>query len=183
MPQDLPQSPQYTSHKRIRIIQIVIAIVCTVAIVTVSIVLTRHNQAASQQTKTHSTTLGNACVGRAFTVGDSGQCVRDAQLLVNYMEHSGLTECPFHNGATLVITGAYSQKTATQVRAVQQWSSCYAKQEGFTSAIKQSGRIDKLTWRELCTYSYTDPLHRGAANASAAIAAGRNAGCANLSAS
>ena len=96
------------------------------------------------------------------------------------MEHSGLTECPFPGGATLPVNGVYDTATARQVLAVQHWASCYAIQEGFTSNIKQTGNVDKTTWSELCTYGYTDPQHSHASGAAATIAAGTDAGCAQL---
>ena len=96
------------------------------------------------------------------------------------MEHSGLTQCPFTGGAELTVNATYDADTAAQVKSVQQWASCYAKQEGFTSNVGQTGTVDRNTWGELCTYGYTDPLHSSATGASATIAAGKDAGCAEL---
>jgi hypothetical protein len=140
--------------------------------------LLHSSNSGNQAMKT--TAPGNACVGQQFTDGSSGHCVRDIQTLVNYMEHSGLTECPFSGGATLSVTGAFNSATAAQVKSVQQWSSCYAHQEGFTSNVHATGTIDRTTWGELCTYGYTDPLHTSATGAKDSIAAGKDAGCAEL---
>jgi hypothetical protein len=130
--------------------------------------------------KAQNTLLSSYCVGQSYTTGSSGHCVDDIQTLVNYMEHSGLTECPFDGGATLTVNSSYDGDTTTQVKSVQGWSECYAKQEGFTSNVKQTGTVDKVTWGLLCTYGYTDPLHTTASGASEAIAAGKDAGCGEL---
>jgi hypothetical protein len=124
--------------------------------------------------------LSGQCAGQSFASGSTGTCVTDIQTLVNYMEHSGLTECPFTGGALLDVNGTYDTATTTQIRSVQEWSNCYAKQEGFTSNVKITGTVDKATWGELCTYGYTDPLHTSATSATNTIATGKDAGCAEL---
>jgi len=139
-----------------------------------------HHKATTDNTG--SVASGNYCAGRTFTSGSSGNCISDIQTLVNYMEHSGLTECPFTGGATLTVSGTFDSATATQVKSIQGWSECYARQEGFTSNVKQTSQVDMPTWGLLCTYSYTDPLHTAATGASEAITAGKDAGCAQLQA-
>lgn len=128
----------------------------------------------------HTAEMSHYCIGQQFAAGASGPCVSDVQMLVNYMEHSGLTECPFEGSATLTVSGVYDQATAAQVTSIQKWSDCYAQQEGFKSNVKQTGDIDQATWGELCTFGYTDPKQRADTNATASIAAGNNAGCAQL---
>lgn len=134
----------------------------------------------TDKVRAQNTLLSNYCVGQTYTAGGSGHCVDDVQTLVNYMEHSGLTECPFTDGATIAVSGSYDTGTETQVKSIQGWSECYAKQEGFTSNVKQTGTVGKATWGLLCTYGYTDPLRTTAAGASGAIAAGKDAGCDEL---
>jgi hypothetical protein len=160
-------------------IPIIIAAVLVVVIVIGVFLFLNRNHSATKSSSQSAVTR-NACVGQDFADGSSGHCVRDVQTLVNYMEHSGLTECPFSGGATLTVSGTYDSATATQVKSVQQWSSCYAKQEGFNSNVQQTGEVDKTTWGELCTYAYTDPLHTSANGAASSIAAGKDAGCAQL---
>jgi len=134
----------------------------------------------TEKVKANNTILSNYCVGQTLSVGSSGHCVDDVQTLVNYMEHSGLTECTFDNGATIAVDGTFASSTATQVKSAQEWSECYAKQEGFTSNVKTTDNVDKSTWGLLCTYGYSDPLHTTAAGAATAIAAGKDAGCGEL---
>jgi len=158
-------------------IQIVLIVLVAVVVGVVIFVFLSRNHSTNTPSS-YVSTPSSECVGQTFTSGSNGHCVSDIQTLVNYMEHSGLTECPFTGGATLAISGTYDTATSSQVRSVQEWSDCYAKQEGFTSNVVATGNIDKATWGELCAYSYTDPLHTSASDASAAIAAGKDAGCA-----
>ena len=160
-------------------IQIVLIALAVIVIGAVLLVFLSRNHSAAKPSSSAST-LSGQCVGQTFTSGSGGHCVSDIQTLVNYMEHSGLTECPFTGGATLVVSGSYDTATASQIRSVQGWSDCYAKQEGFTSNVIVTGNVDKATWGELCAYSYADPLHTSASGASAAIAAGKDADCAAL---
>ena len=124
--------------------------------------------------------LNGYCVGESLNSTSSGHCVSDAQTIINYMEHSGLTQCEFVGGAELTVSGTYDSATSTQVKSVQDWANCYARQEGFTSIVKETGDVDRPTWGELCTYGYTDPLHSSASGATGTIAAGKDAGCAQL---
>lgn len=160
-------------------IPIVITVVVAI-VIAIGVFLFLNQNHTTTKSGGQSTAISSACVGQGFATGSSGHCVRDIQTLVNYMEHSGLTECPFSSGATLTVSSTYDSATATQVKSVQQWSSCYAKQEGFTSNVQQTGKVDKTTWGELCTYAYTDPLHTSATGATSSIAAGKDAGCAQL---
>jgi hypothetical protein len=160
-------------------IQIVLIVLAVIVIGAVILVFLNHNHSAAKPSSSAST-LSSHCVGQTFTPGSSGHCVSDIQTLVNYMEHSGLTECPFTGSATLAVSGSYDAATASQIRSVQGWSDCYAKQEGFTSNVKVTGNVDTVTWGELCAYGYTDPLHTSASGASATITAGKDADCAAL---
>lgn len=139
-----------------------------------------HHKRTTGAAKAQVADLSSYCVGRMFNIGSSGHCVSDIQTIVNYMEHSGLTQCPFADGAELTVDGTYDAETSAQVKSVQQWASCYAKQEGFSSNVPQTGAVEKTTWDELCTYGYTDPLHSSATKAGTTIAAGKDAGCSQL---
>lgn len=152
------------------------AVIIVVAIIAL-ILVTMHRDAATTDTPTANL---SGCVSKTFGSDSSGHCVSDIQTLVNYMEHSGLTECPFTGGAQLSVSSVYDNATVLQVQSVQGWAGCYAKQEGFTSNIQQTGTVDKTTWSELCTYGFTNPSHNGTAGAAGAIAAGKDAGCAQL---
>jgi peptidoglycan hydrolase-like protein with peptidoglycan-binding domain len=160
-------------------IQIVLVALAVIVIGVVVLVFLNRNHGTTKPIASAST-LSSHCVGQTFTPGSSGHCVSDIQTLLNYVEHSGLTECPFTGGATLTVSGTYDTATASQVRSVQGWSDCYAKQEGFTSNVKVTGNVDTATWGELCAYGYIDPLHTSASGASAAIASGKDADCAAL---
>jgi hypothetical protein len=160
-------------------IQIVLIVLAVVVVGVIILVFLSRNHGTAKPSSSVAA-LNGKCVGQTFTIGSNGHCVSDIQTLTNYMEHSGLTECPFTGGALLTVSGAYDTATSSQVRSVQTWSSCYAKQEGFTSNVVATGSVDKATWGELCAYGYTDPLHTSASGASAAIAAGKDAGCAAL---
>ena len=153
----------------------------TTAIVIVGLIvlLVSHGRSLMNMTQqpAGSASKSVGCVTEQFSAGKTGHCVSDIQTLVNYMEHSGLTECPFTNGSSHVVNGSYDSSTSRQVRSVQQWSDCYAKQEGFTSDVSQTGTVDKATWGELCTYGYTDPMHTSTKGASTVEAAGKDAGC------
>jgi hypothetical protein len=158
----------------------IILLLVVVVVLTGGIYLALARHKSAKPAVAQSANLHSYCVGQPLTTSASGHCVSDVQTMVNYMEHSGLTECPFMGGATLVVSGTYDATTSAQVQSVQAWSQCYAKQEGFSSNVKQTGNVDKSTWGELCTYSYTDPLHTSATDANTAISAGKDAGCAQL---
>jgi len=153
-----------------------IAAVIVVAVITLIVVNMRRNPAT---TNAPAVSL-SGCVSKTFGSGSSGHCVGDIQTLVNYMENSGLTECPFTGGTQLALSSVYDNPTVLQVQSVQGWAGCYAKQEGFTSNVQQTGTVDKATWGELCTYGYINPSHNGAAGSAKSIAAGKDAGCAQL---
>jgi len=156
---------------------ILIASTVVVIAIVVGFLLWHHQTHTSAARKA---ALSAYCVGQTFTTNDTGHCVSDIQTLVNYMEDSGLTECSFTDGAKLDITGTYDAATATQVQSIQNWAVCYAKQEGFASNVHPSSTVDRATWGELCTFSYIDPIRNSATDAGASIAAGSNAGCAQL---
>lgn len=158
-------------------ITLLIAVVIILLIAT--LVLLYRNRDTNKM-NTRIADLHSYCVGQTFSNGSSGHCVTDIQTIANYMEHSGLTQCPFVGGAQLTVNGTYDLNTVAQVHAVQEWASCYAKQEGFTSNVPQDGTVGKNTWSELCTYGYTDPLRSAATKAGATIAAGKDAGCEQL---
>jgi hypothetical protein len=161
------------------LLQISLVVAAVLAIATLIFILIVHKRVISSKDSSE-TAVSSYCVGKAFTPGSSGRCVSDIQTIINYMEHSGLTECPFVGGTALTINGTYDTATTLQVKAVQTWANCYAKQEGFTSHVPQTGIVGKATWGELCTYGYTDPVHSSAAEAGTTITAGKDAGCAHL---
>jgi hypothetical protein len=161
-------------------VKALIAIVILIIVGAGAFLLFKHKP--TDTVNTQNTSLSNYCVGHTYATGSSGHCVSDIQTLVNYMEHSGLTECPFDGGAELAVTGTFDSTTAAQVKSIQGWSGCYAKQEGFTSNVTETSQVDKSTWGLLCTYGYTDPSHTAATGASGAIAAGKDAGCGKLQA-
>ncbi|HUB93235.1 MAG TPA: hypothetical protein VMB52_01915 [Verrucomicrobiae bacterium] len=158
----------------------IILLVAAVVLIALAVFLFLDHSHNTKKPTTQTVNLSNYCVGRSFSAGSTGHCVADVQTIINYMEDSGLTQCPFENGAQLTVSSAYDAATVVQVKSVQTWASCYAKQEGFTTNVQQTGTIDNVTWGELCTYGYTNPSHNGASNASLSIAAGKDAGCAQL---
>lgn len=160
-------------------VRLVLLLVVAAAIIIVTFVLLNvHHRVAAPAKQTVS--LSSYCVGQTVKTGDSGHCAADIQTMINYMEHSGLTQCPFEGGKQLPVTNEYDTATAAQVQSIQGWANCYAKQEGFTTNVRQTGSVDRTTWSELCTYGYTNPLRSGANGASDSIAAGKDAGCAPL---
>ena len=161
--------------------QLFILVAAVIAIAVVAFILfNMHRSSAKTGAQTQTADLSKYCVSRTFAVGSSGRCVGDIQALTNYMENSDLTQCPFLGAATLPISNTYDAPTGAQIRAVQQWAVCYARQEGFATNVGPTGTVDKATWGELCTYSYTNPSRNGASGASAAITAGKDAGCMQL---
>ncbi len=158
---------------------VVILVIVAIAIMVIAFALFNIHRTAAKPTP-QAADLSSNCVGRTFTTGSSGHCVGDIQTLVNYMEHSGLTECQFTGSAQLDISSTYDNATVQQVKSVQDWARCYARQEGFTSNVQQTGTVDKATWGELCTYGYTNPSRNGATGAAGSITAGKDAGCAQL---
>lgn len=165
-------------------IQIIyLAIVVIIVAATVSVVLIRHHDPTKQPAD-----LSRYCVGRTFARGDSGGCVRDVQTLVQYV-YANFDELPtcksYIDGAvaySLKTTGTYNYADESVVQILQSWAQCYAHQEGFSTNVKMTGSVNMATWGELCTYGYTDPSHNGVSGAAASIAAGKDAGCAKLSA-
>ena len=164
---------QQSPRKRTRIIMLIIAVLLLGLI---AFTLLNRNHTAAKA----ATNLTGYCVGSSLTTNSSGHCVSDIQTMINYMEHSGLTQCPFEHSAVLAINGTYDSTMAAQVTSIQHWATCYASQEGFTSNIKETGVVDRATWGELCAYGYTDPIRSSTVGATASIAAGKDAGCAQL---
>lgn len=129
-------------------------------------------------TKPASTRSG--CVTQTQTIGSSGSCVADVQNMINYIETSGLNECPFVNGKTLTVTGTYDTKTSQQVKVVQTWTNCYNKQEGSNQTVAVTGNVDVSTWTMLCSYGYKFAKQSQSSTSpyrTAAINAGKAAGC------
>jgi hypothetical protein len=158
--------------------KILITVILVMVVALVALFFMYHHTKA--KTAARNANLATYCVGQSFASGSSGHCVSDIQTLVNYMEHSGLTECKFSDGTLLGVNGTFDSTTATQVKSVQAWADCYADQEGFRSNVKQTSSVNRVTWSELCTYGYSDPKQSSATGATNAIAAGQDAGCAQL---
>jgi hypothetical protein len=170
----MPISTRLTRNKK----WMSIATIAVVVLLTGAVLFFHKHTAAKAAANTNE--ISKYCVGQNFTAGSSGFCVTDIQILANYMEHSGLSECPFNDSSVMTVTGTYDQTTADHIKSIQKWSECYAAQEGFKSNVQQTGSVDQPTWGELCTFGYTDPKQRSASDATTAIAAGNNAGCAVL---
>ena len=122
----------------------------------------------------------SGCRAQTLNVGSSGSCVKDIQIMTNYMETAGLTECHFNGGRALATTGVYDAQTAGQVKVIQNWANCYYAQEGLSMRIPASGSVGSSTWTELCDFSYTSPKQSKTSTSpytSASIAAGKNAHC------
>jgi hypothetical protein len=161
-------------------IELIIVVVIVFIVLGLGLIYLDRHYYSKTNTPSGTKDLSSYCVGKTFASGASGNCVSDIQTLINYMENSGLTQCPFDGGAPLTVNGTFDSITTAQVKSVQGWASCYATQEGFTTNVIQNGTVDKTTWGELCTYGYTNPSHSGASGATSAIAAGKDAGCAQL---
>jgi hypothetical protein len=144
-----------------------------------AVVLSHHKQVAA-------TTLSQSqtnCLARQFSSGSSGTCVSDIQTMVNFMESDGLTQCPFTGGAVLQATAGYDTATARQVTVVQNWLTCFNKQEGINTPSLVPGVVTPATWSELCTYAYMYPLQNSSSTSSyraASLTAGKDAGCAAM---
>lgn len=122
----------------------------------------------------------SGCIAKRFSVGSSGQCVKDIQTMVNYVETAGLNECPFVDAKTLPVSGNYDQATARQVTSVQNWQRCYSSQEGSQTNILATGTVNTRTWHLLCSYAYLFPSKSNSHTSpyrQETIAAGKNAGC------
>ena len=124
--------------------------------------------------------VASGCTARQFDVGSSGTCVNDIQTMINYMETSGLNECPFVGAQRLPINGTYDSATKVQVSTVQTWINCYSKQEGSQTSVSVTGKVDSATWHLFCSYAYQFPSQSNSSVSpfrQASIAAGKNAGC------
>jgi hypothetical protein len=123
------------------------------------------------------------CVTRTLAQGSSGSCVKDVQTFVNFVETDDLSECPFTGGKTINESGMFDSSTARQVAIVQTWLNCYNRQEGEAAVVNSNGIVAPATWSQLCNYAYRFPSQsssRVSPYAKASIAAGKNAGCAEL---
>jgi hypothetical protein len=153
------------------------SIFALVIIVVIASILILHHKPTTPTTTSNAIT---GCRALTLTSGDTGNCVKDIQIMTNYMETAALTECPFTGGQTLPINGTYDSATAAQVKVVQNWASCYYRQEGMSLSITASGTVDNNTWTELCDFAYSSPKNSHASTSpytQASIAAGKNAHC------
>lgn len=121
-----------------------------------------------------------SCLSEQLRAGSTGNCVKDAQTMVDFVETDSLNECPFAGGKTIQPSGTYDAATAAQIKVVQTWLNCYNKQEGGNDMLPTDGVISHATWAALCTYGYQYP-HQSQTGSSPyfrqTIAAGKNAGC------
>lgn len=145
-----------------------------------------HRIHAGSKASNNAASISSYCVGQTFSSGNSGHCVKDIQVLAGYMyaHLHELPSCKFTVPSvaySVKTTGSYDSTDEGVVSVMQSWAQCYAKQEGFTTNVKTTGKVDKQTWGELCTYAYTDPLHSHTVDATDSIAAGKDAGCSALS--
>jgi hypothetical protein len=125
-------------------------------------------------------TSSTGCVATDYSLGSSGTCVSDIQTMVDFIETDNLPGCSFAGGSLLPISGSYDADTASQVKAVQSWANCYAKEEGGSSNITENGIVNANTWSELCSYGYHLPSQATNSSSSylkASLTAGKNAGC------
>ncbi len=134
------------------------------------------------QSRHTNTTATNktGCVTQSFAEGSSSACVSDAKNMINYIENSGLNECPFDGGKILHISDSYDTATTQQVTVIQKWTNCYNKQERSNERLSVDGKIDSATWNTLCSYGFTFADRSQSSTSTyrtAAITAGKNAGC------
>jgi hypothetical protein len=148
-----------------------------ILVIVVGVLLAVSNHKTQVATSTNAIT---GCRAKTLTVGNTGSCVKDIQIMTNYIETAGLTECTFAGKQMLPISGSYDSITQTQVKVVQTWANCYYKQEGMSLAISQTGNVDASTWNELCNLAYTSPKLSNASTSpytQASITAGKDAHC------
>ena len=169
------EPPDSHSKKLFLIVGVAILVIIAAALV---ILAGRH-----KSSQIGPVTAGTKCLSRQFAVGSSGDCVRDIQTMVNFMETDGLTQCPFPGAASLPVDGHYDTQTAAQVTVVQKWLTCFDKEEGITPPQFTAGTVTDTTWSELCTYAYAYPSRNNDTRSpyhSQTLVAGRDAGCADL---
>jgi hypothetical protein len=136
-----------------------------------------------KSTKTVASVTVHGCVSENLSEGSSGNCVSDAQSLINNVENEGYSECSFTNAMNLSINGTFDAPMMTQVASVQKWANCYAVQEGGKASLTVNGKINRLTWSDLCSFGYTDPKNSGNHTSkyyAQAITAGEDANCSSL---
>lgn len=123
----------------------------------------------------------SACVNQVLRSGSQGDCVKNAQALINLMQTNKLIEaCPFTGGKQLALNGQFDADTEAQAKVVQTWVNCYNEEERLSERLNGQGVIDADTWTSLCTYGYTFPkrTNQGPADIlQAGLAAGQAAGC------
>ena len=93
----------------------------------------------------------NACINRTFTLGDQGNCINDAQQLLNWYQYGN------NPSGYLRVTGIYTPPTSSAVTKAQK-----------SASLKVNGQLDPETWTLLCR-GYNPPAWW--------ISAAKNAGC------
>lgn len=159
--------------QKVRLVVILIVCFIVIGLMIAGVVAFRHHQTAPVVTK-------KGCVTQSLSVGSNGTCVADVKAMIDYIETSGLNECPFTNGDVIPVNDTYDEATLQQVKVVQTWINCYNKQEGSTQSIAVSGSVDNTTWLVLCSYGYRFPKQSQSTTSvyhAAAIQAGQAAGC------
>lgn len=123
----------------------------------------------------------SACVNQVLRTGSQGECVKDAQALINLMQTNKLIEaCPFTGGKELALNGQFDTDTEAQTKVIQSWVNCYNEEERLSERLNGQGVVDKDTWTSLCTYGYTFPKRTNQGPAEllrAGLEAGQSAGC------
>ncbi len=139
-----------------------------------------HKSPANNMTTVHAS--ANSCISKQFSLGASGNCVKDIQSMVYFLETDDLSECSFAGAKQSEVTGNFDAATKTQVEVAQTWLNCYAKQEDSSIRVDTAGIVNTSTWSELCTYAYQYPKQSGQSSSryyKQTILAGEDAGCSN----
>lgn len=163
------------SPKRSILIRLVMLIGLVLFATGIIILLQNHSKKSISQASNP-----NACINKVFVLGDSDNCVSDAQTMVNFLETDNLNECSFKGAETLDVSGNFDSATKAQIITVQNWLNCYNKQEGAPASITANGNINPDTWSAICTYAYIYPKQAGQSSSpyyKAAQIAGKDAGC------
>jgi hypothetical protein len=167
---------QPIAPKKRRAPWLAVCIVVLVLIIGGVLLLIRHNSKPNMTPVAQS----NSCISRQLSIGSSGNCVRDVQTMVNFLETDGLTECAFIGAQQLSVSGTFDAATQQQIKTVQTWINCYNKQEGNPLNTPANGTVGTATWSGICTYAYLYPKQSGQGPSpylKASIAAGKDAGC------
>lgn len=96
----------------------------------------------------------NACVNRTFSLGTSGNCISDAQNLINWYAY-GIDQPNY-----LAVNGQFSSHLVSVVKTIQSGAS-----------LSVNGTLDPPTWKLLCSSNDTPSWWTSAA---------RNAGCSSV---